>query len=34
VREAPTHSPILLGMTFLSQVELRQERNRLRLTGR
>lgn len=34
VREAPTHSPILLGMTFLSQVEFRQERNRLRLTGR
>lgn len=34
VREAPTHSPILLGMTFLSQVELRQQRDRLRLTGR
>lgn len=34
VREAPTHSPILLGMTFLSQVDLRQERNRLRLTAR
>lgn len=34
VREAPTHSPILLGMTFLSQVDLRQERNRLRLTSR
>lgn len=34
VREAPRHSPILLGMTFLSQVDLRQERNRLRLTAR
>ncbi|MES2919502.1 MAG: TIGR02281 family clan AA aspartic protease [Pseudomonadota bacterium] len=34
VREAPTHSPILLGMSFLSQVDLRQERNRLRLTAR
>ena len=34
VREALAHTPILLGMTFLSQVDLRQERNRLRLTAR
>lgn len=34
VREAPRNAPILLGMTFLSQVDLQQERNRLRLSAR
>lgn len=34
VRETPAQTPILLGMTFLSQVDLKQERNRLRLTAR
>ncbi len=34
VREAPRVSPILLGMTFLSRVNLQQEQNRLRLSER
>lgn len=34
VREAPTLAPVLLGMTFLSRVNLQQESQRLRITGR
>lgn len=34
VREAPRFGPILLGMTFLSRVDMQHERNRLRLTAR
>jgi aspartyl protease family protein len=34
VRESPINAPILLGMTFLSQVSMQQENNRLRLTAR
>lgn len=34
VRESTDNAPILLGMSFLSQVNLQHEQNRLRLTGR
>lgn len=34
VREAPRMSPVLLGMTFLSQVNLQHEQNRLKMTAR
>lgn len=34
VREAPRNAPILLGMTFLSQVSLRQDGHKLRLSAR
>lgn len=34
VREAPRFGPILLGMSFLSQVDMQHERNRLRITAR
>lgn len=34
IREAPRNSPILLGMTFLSQVNLQNEKNRLKMTAR
>lgn len=34
VREAPRMSPILLGMTFLSQVDLQHEKNKLKITQR
>ncbi len=34
VRESTDTAPILLGMSFLSQVKLQHEQNRLRLTGR
>lgn len=34
VREAPRMSPILLGMTFLSRVDLQHEQNRLKITAR
>ncbi len=34
IREAPSFGPILLGMTFLSRVDIQHERNRLRLTAR
>jgi aspartyl protease family protein len=34
VREAPRISPVLLGMTFLSQVNLQHEQNRLKITAR
>lgn len=34
VREAPRMSPILLGMTFLSRVDLQHEQNRLKMTAR
>lgn len=34
VREAPRMTPILLGMTFLSRVNLQHEQNRLKITAR
>lgn len=34
VREAPRISPVLLGMSFLSQVDMRHEQNRLKMTAR
>lgn len=34
IREAPNTGPVLLGMTFLSQVSLQQENNKLRMTAR
>lgn len=34
VREAPRMSPILLGMSFLSRVNLQHEQNRLKITAR
>lgn len=34
VREAPRMSPILLGMTFLSRVNMQHEQNRLKMTAR
>ncbi len=34
IREAPRMSPVLLGMTFLSQVNLQHEQNRLKITAR
>lgn len=34
VRDAPRLSPVLLGMTFLSQVDMRHEQNRLKMTAR
>ncbi len=34
VRDAPRISPVLLGMTFLSQVDMRHEQNRLKMTAR
>ena len=34
VREAPRISPVLLGMTFLSQVNMQHEQNRLKITAR
>lgn len=34
VRESSLHAPVLLGMTFLSQVSLQQENNRLKMTAR
>lgn len=34
VRESNDNAPILLGMTFLSRVNMQHEQNRIRLTGR
>ncbi len=34
VRDAPRLSPVLLGMSFLSQVDMRHEQNRLKMTAR
>lgn len=34
IRDAPTISPVLLGMTFLSQVNMNHEQNRLKMTAR
>lgn len=34
VRDAPRMSPVLLGMSFLSQVDMRHEQNRLKITAR
>lgn len=34
VRESTLHAPILLGMTFLSQISLQQENNKLKMTAR
>lgn len=34
IREAPSNTPVLLGMSFLSQVDMRHEQNRLKMTAR
>lgn len=34
VRDTSSHAPVLLGMTFLSQVSLQQENNKLKMTAR